>query len=132
MAAQDVALQQEKRELATAQERTQPGKCYSPHTDIYESPTEVIVTMEMPGVDKNAIDLRLDRGVLTVKGHIDSKQYQDLEPIYSEYNVGDFIRSFTLSTKIDNNKIAASLADGVLTIRLPKVTEAQARRIQIH
>lgn len=132
MAAQDVALQQEKRELDTAQERTQAGKCYSPHTDIYESPTEVIVTMEMPGIDKDAIDLRLERGVLTVKGNIDSKQYQDLEPIYSEYNVGDFIRSFTLSTKIDNDKIAASVADGVLTIRLPKVAEAQPRRIQIH
>lgn len=132
MAAQEVALQQEKRELDIAQERTEAGKFYSPHTDIYESPTDVIVAMEMPGVEKGSIDLRLDRGVLTVTGNIDSRKYEGLEPIYTEYNVGNFTRSFTLSTKIDSDKIEASVADGVLTIRLPKIAEAQPRRIKIH
>src|SRR5690606_16962578 len=132
MAAQEVALQQEKRELDTAEERTEAGKFYSPYTDIYESPTEVIVTMEMPGVDKSSIDIRLDKNVLTVTGNIDPKKYEGLEPIYSEYNVGNFVRSFTLSTKIDSDKISASVADGVLAVRLPKVAEAQPRRIEIH
>jgi HSP20 family protein len=132
MAAQQVALQQEKRELDAAQERTQAGKFYSPYTDIYESPTEVIVTMEMPGVSKEAIDIRIEKGVLTVTGNIDSKKYENLEPIYSEYNVGNFVRSFTLSTKIDSDKIAATVADGILTVRLPKVAQAQPRRIEIH
>jgi len=132
MAAQEVALQQEKRELENAQERTEAGKFYSPYTDIYESPTEVIVTMEMPGVEKDAIDIRVEKSVLTVTGNIDSRKYENLEPIYSEYNVGNFVRSFTLSTKIDSDKIAATVADGVLTVRLPKVAEAQPRRIEIH
>jgi HSP20 family molecular chaperone IbpA len=88
--------------------------------------------MEMPGVDKAAIDIRLEKGVLTVTGNIDSSKYAALQPIYSEYNVGNFVRSFTVSTKIDSDAISATVADGVLTVRLPKAAEAVAKRIAIH
>jgi HSP20 family protein len=132
MAAQqrEVALQ-EKRELSPSQERTEAGKFYSPYTDIYETKDAVIVAMEVPGVAKSDIDIRLDKGQLTITSNVDSKRYDGLEPIYSEYNVGNFVRSFTLSTKIDRDAIAASVADGVLTVRLPKAVEAVARRITV-
>jgi HSP20 family molecular chaperone IbpA len=130
MATQEVALQ-EKKELAPAQERTEAGKFYSPYTDIYETDDTVIVAMEVPGVDKSAIDIRLEKSILTVTGNIDPKRYEDLAPIYSEYNVGNFIRSFTLSTKIDSDAISANVEDGVLTVRLPKAREALPRRIEI-
>jgi HSP20 family molecular chaperone IbpA len=130
MTVQQVALQ-EKKELTADAERTEAGKFYSPHTDIYETAEAVVVAMEVPGVDKEAIDIRLDKGVLTVTGNIDSHRYEALQPIYSEYNVGNFVRTFTLSRKIDNNAIAASVADGVLTVRLPKAAEAVAKRIAV-
>lgn len=132
MTATEMALQQEKKELSAAEERTEAGKFFSPYTDIYESEQEVLVTMEVPGVDKAAIDIELEKGVLTVTANIDSRKYEDLEPIYTEYNVGNFVRSFTLSTKIDSNRIEASVVDGVLTVRLPKVAEVQPKRIEIH
>jgi HSP20 family protein len=69
---------------------------------------------------------------LTVAGNIESNKYEALKPIYSEYNVGNFVRSFTLSTEIDSDAISASVADGVLTVRLPKAAEAVAKRIEIH
>jgi HSP20 family molecular chaperone IbpA len=131
MAAQREVALQEKRELAPAQERTEAGKFYSPYTDIYETKDAVVVTMEVPGVTKSDIDIRLDKGQLTVTGNVDSKVYDGLDPLYSEYNVGNFVRSFTLSTKIDSTAIAATVADGVLTLRLPKAKEALARRIEI-
>jgi len=90
-----------------------------------------VVAMEVPGVERSAIDIRLDKGVLTVTGNVDPKRYEELAPIYSEYNVGNFVRSFTLSTKIASDEISASVADGVLTVRLPKAKEALARRIDI-
>jgi HSP20 family protein len=132
MAAQpnEVALQQ-KREHASAPERTYAGKHYSPYTDIYETSDAVIVAMEVPGVQKSDIDIRLDKGQLTITSNVDPKRYDGLEPIYSEYNVGNFVRSFTLSTKIDSSAIAASVADGVLTVRLAKAREALARRIEL-
>ncbi len=126
----EVALQ-EKRELSRAEERTEAGKFYSPYTDIYETKDAVIVAMEVPGVAKSDIDIRLDKGQLTVTSNVDSKRYEGLDAIYAEYNVGNFVRSFTLSTKIDSAAIAASVADGVLTVRLPKAAEAVAKRIAI-
>ena len=131
MAAQEVALQ-EKKELTSAQERTEAGKFYSPYTDIYETKDAVVVAMEVPGVGKPDIDIRLDKGVLTVSGNIDPHRYEGLEPIYSEYNVGNFVRTFTLSTKIDSDAISASVADGVLTVHLPKTPEPVAKRIAIN
>ena len=106
----------EKRELTQAEERTEAGKFFSPYTDIHETDNAVVVSMEMPGVDKSSIDIRLDKGVLTVK----------------EYNVGNFVRTFAVSTKIDSAAISAKVADGVLTVELPKVKEALARRIDVN
>jgi HSP20 family protein len=131
MAEQQVALQQ-KKELAQAEERTEAGRFFSPYTDIHETGDAVVVTMEMPGVDKSAIDIRLDKGVLTVKGTVDAGKYEALRPIYSEYNVGNFIRTFTVSTKIDSAAISAAVADGVLTVTLPKAAEAVAKRITVN
>jgi HSP20 family molecular chaperone IbpA len=130
MVTQEVAPR-EKRELAPAEERTEAGKFFSPYTDIHETEGAVVVSMEMPGVDKSSIDIRLDKGVLTVKGTIDGSKYEPLRPIYSEYNVGNFVRTFTVSTKIDSGAISAAVADGVLTIELPKAAEAVAKRISV-
>jgi len=130
MATQEVAPR-EKRELTQTQERTEAGKFFSPYTDIHETERVVVVSMEMPGVDKDSIDIRLDKGVLTVKGTIDSAKYEALRPIYSEYNVGNFVRTFTVSTKIDSAAISAAVADGVLTIELPKAAEAVTKRIAV-
>ena len=130
MVTQEVAPR-EKRELAQTEERTEAGKFFSPYTDIHETERAVVVSMEMPGVDRNSIDIRLDKGVLTVKGSIDGKKYESLRPIYSEYNVGNFVRTFTVSTRIDGGAISASVTDGVLTIELPKAAEAVAKRISV-
>jgi HSP20 family molecular chaperone IbpA len=121
----------EKRELTPAEERTEAGKFFSPYTDIHETEKAVVVTMEMPGVDKGSIDIRLDKGVLTVKGTVDATRYEALRPIYSEFNVGNYVRTFTVSTKIDSARISAAVADGVLTIELPKAAEAVAKRIAV-
>lgn len=131
MATQEVTPR-EKRELTSAEERTEAGKFFSPYTDIHETDRAVVVSMEVPGVDKNAIDIRLEKGVLTVKGAVDGARYESLRPIYSEFNVGNFVRTFTVSTKIDSAAISATVADGVLTVVLPKAAEAVARRIAVN
>ena len=130
MVTQEVAPR-EKRELTQTEERTEVGKFFSPYTDIHETERAVIVSMEVPGVDKDSIDIRLDKGVLTVKGTIEATRYETLRPIYSEYNVGNFVRTFTVSTKIDSAGISAAVADGVLTIELPKAAEAVTKRIAV-
>lgn len=122
---------QEKKEVATKAEKTAPARFYTPATDIFETDEALTVVMEMPGVEKKDLDVQLEDEVLRVEGRVDVSKYEGLEPLYSEYNVGHFARSFVLSSKIDAKRIAATVEDGVLTLTLPKAEEARPRRIPI-
>ena len=122
---------QRKKELAPKEEKTVPSRYYVPNTDIYEAEDALTLVMEMPGVEKEEIQIQLENYVLRVEGRIDFSKYDGLEPVYSEYNVGHFTRSFTLSNKIDQEGISAELADGVLTLTLKKSKAALPRRIAI-
>jgi HSP20 family protein len=129
-AAQELQVQK-KRELETKDETTMPARVFLPTADIFESKDALTVIMEMPGVEKNNVDVRVEDSVLTVEGRLDLSKYQGLKPLYTEYNVGHYARSFHLTNKIDQSKIAAELKDGVLSVTLPKVEEAKPRTIQV-
>jgi HSP20 family protein len=122
---------QQKRELEKKEESTIPARVFLPTADIYETNDALNVVLEMPGVDKGAVDIRVEDGVLKIEGRLDFSKYQGLQPLYTEYNVGHYSRSFRLSSKIDQNKIGAELKDGVLSLVLPKVEEAKPRTIQV-
>jgi HSP20 family protein len=128
--AQELAVR-DKKELVSKEEKTVPGRYYVPYSDIYETDAALCVVMEMPGVDKKDLDVALENDVLRVDGRIDFSKYEGMEPVYTEYNVGHYTRSFTLSSKIDQEQISAQLDDGVLTLTLPKAKEARPRRIAI-
>ena len=70
--------------------------------------------MDLPGVDRDRLEVTLDKHQLRVDGRIDDTIYQGLRAIYTEYNVGHFTRSFSLSQRIDQDGIAAQMRDGVL------------------
>ncbi len=121
----------EKQELDQNRERTRAGRTYLPDTDIRETPDSLIVTTEMPGVGRDHIDVRLEKNVLTVSGQVDFTQYEGLTPVYTEYNVGNYVRSFTVSNAVDQSGITASMENGVLRVVLPKHKEAEARQIKV-
>ena len=121
----------EKKELVAKEEKTVPGRYYVPYADIYETDEALTVVMEMPGVEKSRLNVALENDVPKVDGQIDFTKYKVMEPVYAEYNVGHYARSFTLSNKIDQEKISAQLEDGVLTLTLPKAKQARPRRISI-
>jgi HSP20 family protein len=121
----------EKKEVVSKEEKTVPARYFIPATDIYETDDALTVVMEIPGVEKNDIDVNLENDVLRVEGRINTAKYEGLEPLYTEYNVGHFARAFTLSRKIDQQNISAQVEDGVLTLTLRKSKEAQPRRIAI-
>jgi len=127
---QELALR-EKRELVGRDEKTVPGRFYVPYSDIYETDEALTVLMEMPGVAREGVSVALEDDVLRVEGKIDFGKYEGMEPVYTEFNVGHYTRSFALSGKIDRERIGAQLEDGVLVLTLPKAREAQPRRIAI-
>jgi HSP20 family protein len=128
--AQEMAIR-EKQELANKEEKIIPGRYFVPPADIFETEEALTVIMEMPGVEKKNVSIALENDTVRVEAQIDFAQYQGMEPVYTEYNVGHYARGFTLSSKIDRDNISAQLDDGVLTLTLPKVKEAMPRRIAV-
>lgn len=122
---------QQKREVEKAQEQTTPMRAFLPTTDIYETEDALTVVLEMPGVDRDNIEVNVENGVLTVEGKINFGKYEGLQPIYSEYNIGPYRRSFRLSSRVDQDNIRAELRDGVVSLFLPKAAEAKPRRIEV-
>ena len=122
---------QEKHPLEASEEPTVEGNFYRPPTDIYETPEALMVVMEIPGVDRDQVDVQLDQYTLTVTARIGLERYRELTPLYTEYDVGHFTRSFRLSNEVDRERIAAQVTDGVLTLTLPKIEEATPRRIEV-
>jgi HSP20 family protein len=90
---QDLAVQ-EKKELVTKEEKTVPARYYVQNTDIYETDDALTVVMEIPGVEKKDVNVNIENDVLRVEGRLDFTKYDGLEPLYTEYNVGHFARSF--------------------------------------
>jgi HSP20 family molecular chaperone IbpA len=130
MSPQELQVQQ-KREIEKKEESTVPARTFMPTADIFEAENALTVVLEMPGVDKGNVDISVEAGVLTISGRLDFSKYEGMQPVYTEYNIGHYRRSFSLSNKIDQSKIAGEMKDGVLTITLPKAEEAKPRRIAI-
>jgi HSP20 family molecular chaperone IbpA len=130
MSPQELQVQQ-KREIEKKQESTIPARSFVPTADIFEAEQALTIVLEMPGVDKSNVDINIESGVLTVEGRVDFGKYEGMQPVYTEYNIGHYRRSFSLSNKIDQTKITAEMKDGVLTFALPKAEEAKPRKISI-
>lgn len=128
---QELAVR-EKQELAQREEKTIPGRYYVPAADIFETDEALTLVLEIPGVGKDNVDIRVENDVLRVEGKIDFSPYKDIEPVYTEYNVGHYARAFALPEKMDQEAITAQVEDGVLRLTLPKSKAAMPRRIAVH
>lgn len=111
-------------------EDTRPGLVFRPDVDILEHPDAYHVLADMPGVAEDGVDIRLDKGVLT----LDAKPAP--EPggsrlRYAEYRSGGYHREFRISEDIDREGITARMQHGVLELRLPKSAESRPRRITV-
>jgi HSP20 family molecular chaperone IbpA len=122
---------QPKRVVETRQESTTPAHAFIPLTDIYETEDALTVMMEVPGIRRDDVDVKVENDILTIEARIDYGKYKGLQPVYTEYNIGNYVRSFELSGKIDRDRISADLKDGVMTLVLPKAEAAKARKISV-
>jgi HSP20 family protein len=122
----------DKQEVAQQEEKTIPGRYFVPAADIFETEEALAVVLEMPGVATNNVDVQIENNVLRVEGKIDHSAYTGIDPVYTEYNVGHYVRVFALSDKIDQEAITARVEDGVLTLTLPKSKDALPRRITVN
>jgi HSP20 family protein len=113
------------------EEQTRPGRTYVPDVDICETADSLWLWADMPGVDEKSVEVNLAEGVLSIEGAVSLAEYENLAPVYTEYNIGNYLRRFTVSEDIDVDGIKARMTDGVLELELPKGARAKPRRINI-
>jgi HSP20 family protein len=112
-------------------ETTRPGRYYVPDVDICEFPDKLILWADMPGVSEKNVEVMLKDNTLTVTGTVSAAAYNNLSPVYTEYNVGNYLRQFALNEDIDESRIQARLRNGVLEVELPKREHAKPRKIEV-
>jgi len=120
-----------RKEVRTPGEPTAPLRYFVPHVDIYETEQAVTLLAEMPGVEKDRVEIDLDDKTLTIKGNMIPEDETGRRYLLKEYESGSFVRSFTISEAIDPADIQASMNFGILTVTLPKARPAQPKKIAV-
>ena len=115
--------------------QSQTGTFFAPRVDIHEVGDHYEITAELPGVDKNDIQIHVKDGILTLEAETTRKEEEKEagKVIRQERRYGKLMRSFNLGADIDEADIKASFVDGVLTLRAPKIVEKvqERRRIEV-
>ncbi|MBW1727972.1 MAG: Hsp20/alpha crystallin family protein [Deltaproteobacteria bacterium] len=106
---------------------------WSPVVDIYENEENIVITAELPGVDKKDMTVDVKGRILTLKGERSTHDEVKEDNYYrQERCYGKFERCFTLPVEVDPEKIKADYKDGVLKIDIPKVEESKPKQVTIH
>jgi HSP20 family molecular chaperone IbpA len=121
----------QKTENVSATERIRNVKTFVPRVDIYENKDALFLIADMPGVDEKTVEIELEKNLLTIIGHVENGRIKDAKMMYSEYEIGDYERVFTLSDEIDRDKIVATVKNGVLRLELPKAEKVKPKKIAI-
>jgi HSP20 family protein len=122
---------QKTQNIATT-ERIRNVKTFVPRVDIYETKEALFLIADMPGVDDKTVDVELEKNILTISGLVEDAKIKDHTLVFSEYEVGDYERAFTLSDEIDREKIKATVKQGVLRLELPKTEKVKPKKITIN
>ena len=112
-------------------EATRPGPVFRPDIDILERPEDFIIYADLPGVDDQSVDIRLEKGTLALEARLATLPESGWNPLHSEYRLGSFYREFRISEDIDESGVSAKMKNGVLELHLPKSAERQPRVIPV-
>ncbi len=117
-------------------ERTQANRneelVLMPPVDVVEDASGITLRADLPGVPKDRLDLSIEADTITIEGQMQLDVPEGLDVSHAEVSIPRFRRVFTLSKELDASRIEAELANGVLTLRIPKAEHAQPRRIPVN
>lgn len=125
----DTLQAREKQELP--EESTRPGFVFRPDIDILENHDGYVIYADLPGADDKSVDVRLDRGTLTLDARLATAPDPSWTPLHAEYRFGSYHREFRISEDIDPAGVAAKMQNGVLELVLPKSAARRPRAIQV-
>lgn len=113
-------------------EGTRPGPIFRPDVDILERKEAYVIYADLPGVDEHSVDVRLEKGTLTLEGRLAPFPDSGWTAVHEEYPSGSYQREFRISEDIDPGGVSAKMNNGVLELLLPKSAERQPRSIPVN
>ena len=112
--------------------RTEELDVRAPAVDVFEEKDDIVVKAEIPGMDKDNIQVNLTDHTLTIKGEKKKEEEINEENYYrSERSYGSFLRTLELPKDVHGDKVKATFKNGVLEVRMPKTEEAKAKEIKV-
>lgn len=102
-----------------------------PPVDVFEDAEGITLSLDMPGVSKDRLNVQADKDALVIEGEMQISMPDGMQALYAEVHSTRYRRSFTLSGELDAEKIEAGLKDGVLTVHIPKRAELRPRKIEV-
>jgi HSP20 family molecular chaperone IbpA len=110
-------------------ETREESRVLTPPVDIFEITDALVVVADMPGVDKDAIEVNVENDILTIKSVAKTSDKGDV--LYKEYELTQYFRQFQLGESVDQERIRAEMRGGVLTVHLPKAEKAKPKKITV-
>ena len=108
------------------------GEAWAPPIDVFETADRYVIAAELPGLVREQIELAMEDSRLTIRGRrVEAAPSPDVHYHQVERGHGAFTRTFEFADKIDVERVTADLTDGVLTVSLPKLAPAPARKIEV-
>ena len=102
-----------------------------PRVDVLEDAGGITLLADLPGVSKDKLELKIEGDTLLIEGEVGTPMPPQMQSVYAEIRVPRYRRAFTLSRELDTARIEASMKDGVLNLRIPKLAHAMPRRIEV-
>jgi len=110
---------------------TRDTRALLPRVDVLEDTAGITLLADLPGVSKERLELKVEGDTLLIEGEVGTPMPAQMQSVYAEIRVPRYRRAFTLSRELDSARIEASMKDGVLSLRIPKLAHAQPRRIAV-
>jgi HSP20 family protein len=123
----------DKKKNQKTQTQSTKGYIYStPDCDIYETDNDYKMIYDIPGVEKNDINIRVEKDVLTVTADCTKQPVEGYQDLKKEMKLSGYKRSFDLNNTVNTDKINADYTDGILTLTLPKKEEQKTKEVKIN
>ncbi|MFT5534930.1 MAG: HSP20 family protein [Burkholderiaceae bacterium] len=119
----------EKNQVSRQGAEQERQRAVQPSVDVFEDATGITLLADMPGVQRDQLELKIEGDSLLIEGGVRPLTPEGMDAVYAEVRVPRYRRSFTLSRELDTAHIEANLKDGVLSLHIPKLEHAQPRRI---
>lgn len=106
-------------------------RAVAPPVDVFENSEELLLIADVPGVSADALDVRIENGMLTLEGRRAKGNDADSPALLREYEDVDFVRTFRIPDGIDTANISGETKNGAIVVRLPKAAAAKSRKIVV-